>query len=258
MNTNYKEKYLKYKSKYLKLKEQKGGANSIIGINFEGGKIINHIKKYPNCIAYANLQIAMDAPYHGRVADDSVRKEGRSEKFFPGYDESYLIRQLTTVFNYIKDNYPDTKKVIQIARGKAAVWTRDEILIPLFDDLKIKNYEFVFGYRCADYYSPEIGDEDFVFINYGMFAVLTDVEHVQVAEICNPDTTLNIVDYKDNKMVSDYKISTFNDDKNILNKLDFKHITLAGIADRMKFIVPKDYSKESMDDLIENIKNRTK
>ncbi len=45
-----------------------------VGINYEGGKIISHVLKYPQqCIAYANCQIAMDAPYHGRVADESHR-----------------------------------------------------------------------------------------------------------------------------------------------------------------------------------------
>ena len=42
-----------------------------VGINFEAGKIITHIKDCPNCVGYANLQIAMDAPYHGRVADET-------------------------------------------------------------------------------------------------------------------------------------------------------------------------------------------
>ena len=37
------------------------------GINFEGGKIIKYILQSKNCIAYANIQIAMDAPYDDRV-----------------------------------------------------------------------------------------------------------------------------------------------------------------------------------------------
>ena len=40
------------------------------GINFEGGKIIKHILQSNYCKGYANVQIAMDAPYHGRVADE--------------------------------------------------------------------------------------------------------------------------------------------------------------------------------------------
>ena len=54
MNINYQSKYLKYKSKYLTFKNQSAGGNNIIGINYEGGKIITHILEFAQCIAYAN------------------------------------------------------------------------------------------------------------------------------------------------------------------------------------------------------------
>ena len=59
----------------------------VIGINFEGGKIIKHIKQYKQCIGYVNCQIAMDAPYHvpSRIANNCVRSNGRSESQFKYY-----------------------------------------------------------------------------------------------------------------------------------------------------------------------------
>jgi len=72
-----------------------GSPDYVVGINFEGGKIIKHILQDSNCIAYANLQIAMDAPYHDppRVADETLRLKGRSETQFAGYDEEALIKK---------------------------------------------------------------------------------------------------------------------------------------------------------------------
>ena len=63
--------------------------NYVIGVNFEAGKIIDNVRNLPNCLAYANCQISMDAPFSDRVADDAVRTVGRSELAFVshGYDE---------------------------------------------------------------------------------------------------------------------------------------------------------------------------
>lgn len=263
---NYKLKYLKYKEKYINLQKkinskklinnQFGGKNDIIGINYEAGKIISHILQYENCIAYANIQIAMDAPYHGRVASEEVRTLGRSETFFPGYDEGYLISQLTTIFEYIKSNYGNRKLVMQIARGRAAKPMYEEVLLPIVDKLKLEKIEFVNGYRSTNYYVPTT-DEEFIFVNIGMFAVLQDVENVKVAEICNPNETIIITSKDDENIITDYKITYFNDEKNILNHLPFKKITLAGIADDMPFVTPKDYLKEKIDELIDNINRLT-
>lgn len=262
MMNNYKLKYLKYKEKYLNLqkkinsnkliKKQLGGKNDIIGINYEAGKIISHILKYDNCVAYANIQIAMDAPYHGRVASEEVRSAGRSETFFPGYDESYLISQLTLIFEYIKSKYENKKLVMQIARGRAAKPMYDEVLFPIVNRLELEKIESVNGYRTTNYYVPTT-DEEFIFVNIGMFAVLQDVENVEVAEICNPNETIIITSKEDENIITDYNITYFNDEKNILNYLPFKKIILAGIADDMPFVTPKDYLKEKIDELIENI-----
>ncbi len=74
------------------------------GINFEGGKIIKYILQSKKCIAYANIQIAMDAPYNGRVADEKLRNLGRSELQFDKkyrYSDLYVQCQLYSILEYI-------------------------------------------------------------------------------------------------------------------------------------------------------------
>jgi hypothetical protein len=243
--------------KYYKLKffnNQIGGNNETIGINYEAGKIIDHILKYPKCVAFANIQIAMDAPYHNREAPESVRKEGRSEKSFPCYNEKYLLLQLEKIFLFIKEKYPDTKIIIQIARGRAAEWTIKEILDPLLLNLNIKNYEYNTGYRTDNYYKPQSSD-NFVFVNYGMFAVLRNVENVEVAEVCNPNKAF-ITNYDDKLKIfeSNFNVELYDDDKNILNKLPFfQKITLIGISDHNPFITKDVYPRESINILIDKI-----
>jgi len=254
MNTHYQSKYLKYKSKYLTLKNQYAGGDNIIGINYEGGKIITHILEFAQCVAYANCQIAMDAPYHGRVADEVIRKEGRSETQFPGYRENYLISQLEKIFNYINEHYANTKVVIQIARGRAAHPMVCEVILPILMKLSIPKYEFVYGYRSDKYYRPKTHDK-FVFVNIGMFAVLEKVESTTVGEIYNPTKTIVVSALSpDNKLVSDYTIANFSDDKNILSKIpEFKAFLLIGIADEMAFITPDAYPKASIYELVERL-----
>ena len=45
----------------------------VCGLNYEGGKIINHILREKDCLAFANVQIRMDAPWLGEVANDAKR-----------------------------------------------------------------------------------------------------------------------------------------------------------------------------------------
>ncbi len=81
------------------------------GINFEGGKIIKYILESKNCIAYANIQIAMDAPYDGCVADEKLRNLGRSELQFDkkyDYSDLYAQCQLYSIFECINKKYSDT------------------------------------------------------------------------------------------------------------------------------------------------------
>jgi len=254
MDTKYKNKYIEYKKKYMILKKQLGGNKRIIGINYESCKIINHIKQYKQCIGYANIQIAMDAPFHGRVANEEIRSQGRSETFFPCYNEKYLILEIEKIFRYIKENYSDKKIVIQIARGRSAIPTWDEIIKPIIDEIGIIKYEYKTGYRSNDYYKPN-DNEEFIFINYGMFAVLRGVEKIQVAEICNPVININVNKYINNKFIINNNVNIYEEDtKNILNNISFfEKIILIGIADEMEFITNKNYSEEAINELIDII-----
>jgi hypothetical protein len=230
----------------------------IIGINYEGGKIITHILQYSQCVAYANCQIAMDAPYHGRVAFESIRRECRSETQFSGYDEDFLINQLKLVFGYTITNYPDIKIVIQVSRGRSAYSMINEILLPILMNLKIVKYEFICGYRSDQYYIPN-SEEKIIFINIGMFAVLSGIYKTTVGEILNPKLTLSITDISDDKMQTDMNIIKFNDELNILNKISiFSTFLLAGIKDSMPFITPDKYPKFLIDNLIKDVKEKIK
>jgi hypothetical protein len=254
---NYYEKYLLYKRKYSQLKNiQLGGSvaelQMPVGINFEAGKIIKHVLSSSKCIAYANCQIAMDAPYHGRVADESHRSQGRSELNFPGYREDLLVENLTKIFRYIKERYPSKKLVIQIARGRAGLQTIQEVLIPVLIECDFSKTSFIFctGYRTKDYFSDF--SEEFVFVNYGMFAVLTNPDSIYVGELCNPLVTYNINSYQDSRFNLVEENNNFNDDKNILNKFEsIKKIKLFGIADDMPFVTPDVYTRESVSELLQ-------
>lgn len=232
------------------------------GINYESGKIIDHIIN--SCIAFANIQIAMDAPFKGRIADESLRSKGRSEQQFHsqyGYDEEKLKRQLYSIFEYIKKNYPsDIKLVLQIARGRAAKSTFIEILHPILIDLNIIDrfldffdtkqgiIKYKSGYRTSDYFTPT-QDYKFIFINYGMFAVLTNEQTISVGTICNVSKTIYIG--IDNKQLTINKITTQDNDKNILSKLDcFPQLYLCGIDDNMPFITPDEYSEKEINELL--------
>jgi hypothetical protein len=273
---NYQKKYLKYKGKYLSLKDistQSNGIKSkyltlkhkinggridptnVIGINYEGGKIIRHILRFAYCLGYVNCQIAMDAPYHTppRVADESIRSVGRSESQFKGYDEIKLKEKLLNIFKHIKEKFGDKKLVIQIARGRAAKPTYEEVIKPVIDQIKFSKVIFQKGYRYVDYYIPT-DCEPFIFFNYGMFAELSEDIKIDVGEICNPIETWDVTREKDNNLLSSNNTS-FIDARNILNAPELntisKKMTLFGIDDAMPFITPKDYSKESILGLLE-------
>ena len=255
----YNKKYIIYKNKYLKLKKKIYGGSKefVVGINYEGGKIIKHILEYPTCIAYANLQIAMDAPYHDipRIANEKLRLKGRSETQFDSYDENKLKEKLEELLSYIKETYYGIKIVIQIARGKASVSTFCEVIKPLLDKLKIVNFEYIFGYRTINYYKP-IDDTQFVFVNYGMFAELSNDIKVHVGEICNPVITYDIQKYIGNEFIYDGETSFEKNDKNILNRFpDIKKLKLFGIDDKMPFVTPDIYDKKDITNLVKKVDN---
>jgi hypothetical protein len=135
----------------------------------------------------------------------------------------------------------------------------DEVLRPLLFPLGLvnaegvplaKKFKIVYGYRSEDYYQCSRAKSNFVFVNIGMFAVLTNANNVKVGEICNPTITYDVVD-------TDMNISgkrVFNDNKNVLNSFsDISKITLCGIADDMPFITPDIYSKQKINWLLRTV-----
>jgi hypothetical protein len=229
------------------------------GINFEGGKIIKYILESNNCIAYANIQIAMDAPYDGRVADEKLRNLGRSELQFDkkyGYSDLYVQCQLYSILECVNEKYPDKKVIIQIARGRSGISMFDEVLKPIMNILGFidkkgklisKKCIINYGYRTKDYFKYSSQKNDFVFINIGMFAVLTNSQNIRVGQICNPIKTFDVLN-------TDMEISgkhVFNNKKNILNSFNnISKIILYGIADDMPFITPQEYSSKKINQLI--------
>jgi hypothetical protein len=215
-----------------------------IGINYEGGKIINHILKFDNCVGYVNCQITMDAPYHTvpRIADEKVRSSGRSESQFTGYNELKLQSDLRMIFEYIKENYPDTKIVIQMARGRSAQPTITEVISPVLDDLKITLVEFVLGYHTENYYVPD--KTQFIFFNYGMFAELSENLTLHAGCICNPVVTYEIDSYDDTDGFHILKNKSVHAYKNILNLFKFPKLILYGLDEEMPFVTPDVYRKK--------------
>ena len=233
------------------------------GINYEGGKIIKHVLQSKHCIAYANIQIAMDAPYDGRVADEKLRNKGRSELQFPpkyGYSDLFVQCKLYNIIKHIREKHPDTKIIMQIARGRSGISMYNEVLLPVLFPLGLihpdgtpytKKFKLLYGYRSSDYFQSSRMKTDFVFINIGMFAVLTNANQIKVGQICNPAITYDILDMNMNINGK----STFNDNKNVLNSFpDISKITLCGIADDMPFITPDVYPKQKIKRLLQTIK----
>ena len=218
-----------------------------IGINYEGGKIIEHILEFDQCIAYANCQIAMDAPYHKRprVANAKLRGKGRSETFYNGYNERRLQNKLEELFILISERFPDTRIVIQIARGKSAEPTYVDVLKPVIDKVGIEDIITQYGYRSADYYTPT-DNTPFVFINYGMFAELSENVPIKVGDLCNPVISYEVTGYDDEfGFTFGHKVSFEKDPRNLLNEMKgVPKLSLFGIADEMEFITPDVYKKE--------------
>ena len=239
----------------------KNNKNDIIGVNFESGKIINHIKrKYKNLSGYSNFQIAMDAPFHGMVADESLRAKGPSERSIKDFNymnfESSLFNALLEIINFICDKNVDTL-VIQIARGRSGVVFFKDDIIPKLNNFgvlefikmekdKYIHYNFktcnkkkkiilTFGYRSKDYFDLPM-KKKFVFINIGMYARLQFDKKITAGLLCIPTETYSM---NPDKNITDKMI--FNDDLLLKSKFTFPQIKLIGIDDNMAFVTPDNY-----------------
>lgn len=225
--------------------------NSKLGINYEGNKIIKHIKKSPLCIGYLNLQIAMDAPFFGEIADEKTRSKGRTETQIDGYDEKILINELTKAFKSIikKANMHNSDIVIQIARGRSGIDFWGKIVKNSMKNLGdiSQNLKIIFGYKSHEYFNYQNYTKKFVFINIGMFARLTP--DMTVGEIYVPDKSLDVGLCNNKLNIIDHYVT--NNNANILFDVyeKFPKISLAGIEDNMPFVTPAAYKEKDILDL---------
>ena len=228
-------------------------------INFEGGKIIEHAMYSENCLAYANVQITMDAPYDQIIATEEARTCGSIETQLKEYNESELIVSLNMIFDYIITNFDKRLIVIQIARGKSATKTLSLLSDILENILHSGNkYMIKVGYKTKDYF--KIPNEKFIFVNIGMIARLTYIYNFPAGSVVNPFVTIDVdmASVPDSELdpisIIAKKIRYHTDNKNILNKFCTipKHI-LFGISDAMPFVTPDIYKKEMIQELINNV-----
>lgn len=197
-----------------------------VGVNFEGGKIVAHALRSPLCAGYSNVQIVMDAPFHGRVAGEAVRRAGRSETQFSGYDPELLSRGLRLVLSAAVDrckaatSAAPARLVLQIARGRTANEFFEREVAPVLQQLAPVQIQVFNGYRSTTYFPlPKVAPGDgvdatarstrrgggrrrsvgggagtaFVLVNIGMFACLSkSALALAPGTVCIPHRTIDI------------------------------------------------------------------
>ena len=147
------------------------------------------------------------------------------------------------MFAHIKRRCPTTRVVFQIARGRAAQSMYDEVIAPLARQHTLA-HTAVFGYRSTDYYEFDLDPDQspFVFVNIGMFAVLSQSESVPVGTLCNPVHTCEVIRYSHCLGFETAAWTQHMGPANLLDQLELPQIVLYGIADDMPFAVPSVYA----------------
>ncbi|CAF3094907.1 unnamed protein product [Rotaria sp. Silwood2] len=195
----------------------------------------------------------MDAPFDGVVATQAIRAKGPTEKQLFGYNQQTLLSAINQVFDYIIDEFPQPFVMIQIARGRSSADTLQDIhyILDKLTDSGCK-YEIKTGYRSSDYFKiPKDSEQEFVFVNIGMFARLTNVHQMLPGTACNPITTIDL-DMNDEQRLIIFNKRNHDDAKNILNHFSsqFQNIILLGMTDQMPFVTPDQYPAIEMQRLI--------
>lgn len=218
-------------------------------LNYEGGKIVRHAKESPYFIGYSNIQISMDAPFLGRVANEIDRRNAtgsRVETAYKGYSDKNLKRSLGRIFGpiAIKSAENEARVVIQIARGTSALNMQQEVILPVLKQQNVTNREIHYGYRSADYFTPP--RLPFLLVNIGMIANLT--EALPVGSVCIPAKTYDVVGTQDGLDI----VASQNHDDDLSSNLGFTATNLFGIQDSMPFVTPSNYpnGKQRFDTLI--------
>ena len=149
----------------------------VLGVNYEGGKCVEHAVSSPLCIAAYNCQISMDSPFEeGEAAPEHVRKQGRTESQM-GVEDASLRAQLRPVLADAAAKATaagaSCRLVVQVARGRSAEPFWDAVVKPVLDDVGAERYALVRGYRTSDFPKFELDRVPFVYVNVGMFGRLT-------------------------------------------------------------------------------------
>lgn len=170
-------------------------APAVLGVNYEGGKIVAHAESFDACVGVLNVQVAMDAPFQGAVAHEAVRAAGRSETQFPGYDAARLAKGVATALEEAANAAAAAGAnhlVVQVARGRSAdsFWAELAHLLPVAFQPPAGTATVVHGYRSSDYFSSPTAP--FVAVNLGMFARLSDAAAVPPGAVFVPASSVDL------------------------------------------------------------------
>ena len=213
------------------------------GVNYEGGNIIRHILKFPECLAYANIQIVQDAPYE--------------PTFNIEYDENKIINTIREILTYIKKTYINVRIVIQLAIIKNITETYTRIFKPILKELDLLNSTVSIkqGYTTEMYYIPDYDKRPFIFINYGLFSLLNNCDKIKAGTIYNPIYSYPIVDYDNIGFIYSSCPYVFKNEKNILNMFpNIKTMSIFSLKDNLPLFTDKNYKKEHVLTLFKNVK----
>lgn len=199
----------------------------IVGVNCEGGNIIEYIKKF-NCHSYANVQIVMDAPFN----DVLINRKSLQE----------LKDTLKEILLLVKTNY-ELPVIIQFYSEDFL----EQVLKDIFKDVDLPNYTLYFGCKQEDYYTPT-DSKQFIFVNIGFVSIIDGSDLVKIGEVCNPIESYSITDYS---YVKGFSIAErknmFNEKKNILLNFPLQKIKIYGLHDDLVLVTPQHYKKQHVE-----------
>ena len=255
----------------------------ISGVNFEGHKIGHHALRL-GARFVLNLQIAMDAPFHGDVADESTRAAGPSEEGFEGYNREVMVAGLRRGAQALRDAMEGKSSrfdearvgqavntlIIQIARGRRAPDFQRDVMEPIiqsvfFADARTStlNVVYVHGYRSTSYFTT-VGDHETAetraagaaaVLNVGMFARI-GTHRPQPGQVfaCMSGRSIEMDPITNRprhcehagENVGDHRGGEVVATDGILLDGGLPHVHLLGLADSMPFVTPDQYKEQDL------------
>lgn len=228
-------------------------ATATLGVNYEGHKITEHALRC-GAVCTLNMQVAMDAPFLGEVADEATRATGPAEASFSGFDRGVMLEGISKGINACAGEcrrLGATTLVVQVARGRSAQSFLETSIAPYLPaDLDVKIY---CGYQSVDFFPPPAAKVLFGFINIGMFARLTAgvlpgevfacVDGLAV-QATSGVGALRVVAgaWQDAKAGRGIAVGSHGS----VLAAGLPLVRLLGIADDMPFVTPSDYSRDEL------------